>query len=56
MTPEDLVNDVKRALSSDTRIDQSMVRVSGEQPGVIVLDGQVDTTMKKCWPRTSPVG
>jgi len=47
MTPEDLVNDVKRALSSDTRIDQSMVRVSGEQPGVIVLDGQVDTYNEK---------
>ncbi|MHB8841197.1 MAG: BON domain-containing protein [Candidatus Aquicultor sp.] len=47
MTPEDLVNDVKRALSTDTRIDQSMIQISSEQPGVIVLDGQVDTYNEK---------
>lgn len=47
MASSDIVNDVERALASDTRIDQTMIRVSSEQPGVIVLDGQVDTYNEK---------
>lgn len=47
MATQDIVNNVKRALSSDTRIDQSMIQVSSEQPGVIRLDGQVDTYNEK---------
>ncbi len=47
MASSDIVSDVERALASDTRIDQTMIRVSSEQPGVIVLDGQVDTYNEK---------
>ncbi len=47
MANSDIINDVNRALASDTRIDQTMVRVSSEQPGVIILDGQVDTYNEK---------
>lgn len=47
MASSNIVNDVERALASDTRIDQSMIRVSSEEPGVIILDGQVDTYNEK---------
>ncbi|MCL6472354.1 MAG: BON domain-containing protein [Firmicutes bacterium] len=47
MASSNIVNDVERALASDTRIDQSMIRVSSEEPGVITLDGQVDTYNEK---------
>lgn len=47
MVGEEIVNDVNRALASDTRIDQSMIGVSSEEPGVITLDGQVDTCNEK---------
>ncbi|HZD59222.1 MAG TPA: BON domain-containing protein, partial [Anaerolineae bacterium] len=37
----------ERALASDTRIDHSMIRVSADETGVVVLDGQVDTYNEK---------
>lgn len=47
MVLETVVIDVRRALSSDTRIDQSKIDVSSEEAGIIIVSGQVDTYNEK---------
>lgn len=47
MALENLVNDVERALASDTRIDQSQINVRSEDGSSIMLSGQVDTYNEK---------
>lgn len=47
MALEAVVNDVRRAMSSDTRIDQSKIDVASEEAGIVLLSGQVDTYNEK---------
>ncbi|MEW5706449.1 MAG: BON domain-containing protein [Actinomycetota bacterium] len=47
MAMASIVDDVKRSLASDTRIDESLIEVRSEEPGVIILEGQVDTYNEK---------
>ncbi|HEY3373461.1 MAG TPA: BON domain-containing protein [Candidatus Aquicultor sp.] len=47
MVGEGIVNDVLRALANDTRIDEALITAESDEPGVIILSGQVDTYNEK---------
>jgi osmotically-inducible protein OsmY len=47
MAEDNLVNDVEQALNNDVRINSTMIKVNSDEPGVVTLEGRVDTFAEK---------